>query len=181
MNVPGLLLIPQIDLTLFSLVLAFGRTYGLRRQAGSVWLLLASWLTLALGLAASMNTVEQMIMTAVNHYWRNATYDFNAYSVMVIGSATLWLGWKLIKVSGCVLRGDRNAWRESARYTAAVLIVVSPMAPFQPIAYAGIALGFLSLAGLEMARTELSKSERACAERVPARRSAWTEAARDHA
>jgi hypothetical protein len=175
MNPTGLFVIPQVDLFLFALLVASGRVYGFRRQASSIWLLLASLLTLTLGLSAAMNAVAEMIMTAISHYTKNATYDFNAYSVMLIGGATVWLGWKLIRVSGCVARGDRQAWRKSARYTAALLAVVSPMAPFQPMAYAGIAMGFISLAGLEMARTALSNSEKACAEHVPARRSTWTE------
>ena len=175
MNPFGLMLIPQIDVSIFALLIAAGRTFGLRRQAVSIWLLLASLLTLTMGLSAALIAAAQMIMTAVNHYANSSPYDFNAYSVMLIGGATLWLGWKLASFSACVARGDRSAWKSSAHYTAALLAVISPMAPFQPIAYAGIALGFVSLAGLEMARTELSRSERACAERPSTRRNTWTE------
>jgi hypothetical protein len=174
MNPAELLFIPQFDLTFFALAVASARTYGFRRQASSIWLLLASLLTLTLGLAAAMNAAAQMITVAVNHYMRNAAYDFNVYSVMLIGAATVWLGWKLVKASACVARGDRQAWKQSARYTVALLLVVSPMGPFQPMAYAAVALGVISLAGLEMARSVLSNSEKACAERVPARGNNWT-------
>lgn len=175
MNLLGLFLAPQIDLTVFALVVASIRIYGFRRQANSMWLLLASLLTLTLGLAAAMNAAAQLILTAVNHYMRNSAYDFQVYSVMLISGATVWLGWKLMNVSTCLARGDRRAWKTSARYTAALLLVVLPMGPFQPMAYAAVALGFISLAGLEMARSVLSNSERACEERVPARRDTLTQ------
>jgi hypothetical protein len=174
MNLVGLLLTPQIDLTLFALVLASVRIYSFRRQTNSIWLLLAAVLTLTLGLAAAMNAAAQLILVAVNHYLKNAAYDFNVYSVMLIGGATVWLGWKLVSVSGCVARGDRQAWRKSAHHTTALLLVVSPMVPFQPMAYAAVALGFINLAGLEMARSVLSSSERACEERVRPRQNTWT-------
>lgn len=175
MNPVELFLAPQFDLALFGLVVASARTFALRRQTTSVWLLLASLLTLTLGLAAGMNAAAQMILVVANHYLKNAAYDFNVYSVMLIGAATLWLGWKLANVSGCLARGDRKAWKQAARYTVAVLLVVSPMGPFQPMAYGAVALGVISLAGLEMARSVLSNSEKACTERVPTRRNTWTE------
>jgi hypothetical protein len=159
-----LLLNPEFDLTLFALVLAAARTYGFRRQTNSVWLLLASCLTFTLGLAAAMNAAVKSI-----------AYDFSVYSVMLIGAATIWLGWKLIDVSGCVARGDRQAWKQSARYTTVLLLVVLPMGPFQPMAYGAVALGFISLAGLEMARSVLSASPKACTEPLPRRRSTLTE------
>ncbi len=175
MNPVDMLVIPQFDLTLVALAVASARTYGFRRQTNSIWLLFASLLTLTLGLAAALVAAVQIITVVANHYLKNAAYDFNVYSVILIGVATVWLGWKLAGVSGCVARGDRQAWKKSARYTIALLLVVSPMGPFQPMAYAAVALGVISLAGLEMARSVLSNSEKACAERVPARRNTWTE------
>lgn len=170
-----MLLNPQVDLTLFALVVALGRTLSVRQQASSVWLLLASLLTLTLGLAAAMNAAATMVMTAVRHYANNVPYDFSVYSVMLIGAVTIWLGSKLINVSGCVARGDRQAWKQSARYTIALLLVVTPMGPFEPMAYAAVALGFVSLAGLEMARSVLSASPKACTEPVPHRRATLRE------
>ena len=175
MNLLGLLLTPQIDLTLLALVVASIRIYSFRRKANSIWLLLAALLTLALGMAAAMNAAAQLVLTVANHYLRNSAYDFNVYSVILISSVTVWLGWKLMNVSSCLSRGDRRAWKTSARYTAALLLVVLPMGPFQPMAYAAVALGFISLAGLEMARSVLSNSERACEERAPSRRSTLTQ------
>ena len=175
MNPVELLGTPQFDLTLVALAVASARTYGFRRNADSIWLLVASMLTSTLGLTAAMNAAAQMIMAAANHYLKSAAYDFNVYSVMLIGAATVWLGGKLVKISGCVARGDRHAWKQSGRYTIALLLVVSPMGTFQTMAYAAAALGVFSLAGLEMARSVLSNSEKACAERVPARRNTWTE------
>jgi hypothetical protein len=171
----ALLLNPEVDLTVFALVFAAARTYGFRRQTNSVWLLLASCLTFTLGLAAAMNAAAQMITVAVHHYVKSIAYDFSVYSVMLIGAATIWLGWKLIDVSGCVARGDRQAWKQSARYTTALLLVVLPMGPFQPMAYGAVALGFISLAGLEMARSVLSASPKACTEPVRHRRNTLTE------
>jgi hypothetical protein len=170
-----LLLNPQVDLTLVALLVALGRTYGLRQQANSVWLLLASSLTLTLGLAAALNAAAQMVMAAVNHYMNNVPYDFSVYSVMLISAATVGLGWKLISFSGCVARGDRQAWKQSERYTTALLLVVTPMGPFEPMAYAAGALGFVSLAGLEMARSVLSASPKACTQPVPHRRATLRE------
>ena len=175
MNSVGLLANPQFDLTLVALAVASARTYGFRKQTNSIWLFLASLLTLTLGLAAALVAAAQIILAVASHYLKNAAYDFNVYSVMLIGAATVWLGWKLMKVSGCVARGDRHAWKQAARYTIALLLVVSPMGPFQPMAYAGVALGVIGLAGLEMARSVLSNSEKACAERVPTRRNTWSE------
>jgi hypothetical protein len=175
MNPVELFGVPQFDLTLVALAVACARTYGFRKQTNSVWLLVASLLTLTLGLAAAMNAAAQMIAVVASHYLKNAAYDFNVYSVMLIGAATVWLGSKLIKVSGCVARGDRHAWNQAARYTIALLLVVSPMGPFQPMAYAAVALGVIGLAGLEMARSVLSNSEKACAERVSTRRNTWSE------
>jgi hypothetical protein len=175
MNPVELLVIPQFDLTLVALAVASARTYGFRRQTNSIWLLVASLLTLTLGLAAAMVAAAQIILAVANHYLKNTPYDFNVYSVMLIGAAAAWLGWKLVGVSGCVARGDRHAWKMAARYTTALLLVVTPMGPFQPMAYAAVALGVISLAGLEMARSVLSSSEKACAERVPTRRNTLTE------
>ena len=175
MNPVELFGVPQFDLTLVALAVASARTYGFRKQTNSIWLLVASLLTLTLGLAAAMNAAAQMIVVVANHYLKNAAYDFNVYSVIVIGAATVWLGSKLIKVSGCVARGDRHAWKQAARYTIALLLVVSPMGPFQPMAYGAVALGVIGLAGLEMARSVLSNSEKACAERVSSRQNTWTE------
>jgi hypothetical protein len=175
MNPLELLGIPQFDLTLVALAVASARTYGFRTQTKSIWLLVASLLTLTFGLAAALNAAAQILTAGANHYLKNAAYDFSVYSVILIGAATVWLGWKLVNVSGCVARGDRQAWKKSAHYTIALLLVVSPMGPFQPMAYAAVSLGVISLAGLEMARSVLSNSEKACAERVPSRRNTWTE------
>jgi hypothetical protein len=175
MNSVGLLAIPQFDLTLVALAVACARTYSFRRQTNSIWLLVASLLTLTLGLTAALVAAAQIILVLANHYLKNVAYDFNVYSVMLIGAATVWLGWKLVGVSGCVARGDRHAWKQAARYTTALLLGVSPMGPFQPMAYAAVALGVISLAGLEMARSVLSNSEKACAERVPTRRNTWSQ------
>ena len=175
MNPVDMLVVPQFDLTLVALAVASARTYGFRKQTNSIWLLVASLLTLTLGLAAALVAAAQIIMVVANHYLKNAPYDFSVYSVMLIGAATVWLGWKLVGVSACVARGDRQAWKQAARYTIALLLLVSPMGPFQPMAYAAVALGVISLAGLEMARSVLSNSEKACAERVPSRRNTWTE------
>ena len=175
MNPVNMLVVPQFDLTLVALAVATARTYGFRKQTNSIWLLVASLLTLTLGLAAALNAAAQMIVAIANHYLKNAAYDFNVYSVMLIGAATVWLGWKLIKFSGCVARGDQHAWKQAERYTIALLLVVSPMGPFQPMAYAAVALGVISLAGLEMARSVLSNSQKACSERVPTRRNTLTE------
>jgi hypothetical protein len=175
MNPVELLVTPQFDLTLVALAVASARTYGFRRQTNSIWLLVASLMTLTLGLAAALVAAAQIIAAVANHYLKSVPYDFNVYSVILIGAAIIWLGWKLVDVSGCVARGDRQAWKYAARYTIALLLVVSPMGPFQPMAYAAVALGVISLAGLEMARSVLSNSEKACAERVPSRRNTLTE------
>jgi hypothetical protein len=170
-----LLLNPQVDLTLVALLVAAARTYGVRREASSLWLLVASLLTLTLGLAAALNAAAQMIIVAVSHYSNNIPYDFSVYSVMLIGLVTILLGSKLINVSGCIARGDRQAWKQSARYTIALLVVVTPMGPFEPMAYAAVAVGFVSLASLEMARSVLSASPKACAQPVPHRRATLRE------
>ena len=49
-------------------------------------------------------------------------------------------------------RGDRQAWKQAARYTIALLSCLAD-GTIQPMVYAAVALGVISLAGLEMARS----------------------------
>jgi hypothetical protein len=121
--------------TLFGTALLFGWHRSVRARGGALFA--ATWLGffgLFLVLSMFAHTVEILWHVARGDTQTSGepwTYDFRAYSLLLLGAVLMAIGFGVLGASANLSRGRRNGRRASALLTLSALAVTLPLIPIQ--------------------------------------------------